>query len=354
MTNYLSEATALLLREEAVLAEQLGCLTPKQLDIIYQYKWFNLFVPTAFGGLELDLVEGLQIQEQLAALDGSLGWTVTLVSGANAFFGFFEPEQRALIYNHERVCCAGSGAIKGVAREIEGGYLINGQWNYVTGAAHATIFTANCHIEREGQLVVDQSGTPIYKSFFFTAAEVNPIRDWNGMGMKATSSHSFSVTDLKVSLQKAFSIAANATYSNLLIYQYPFAASAILTITANHLGMHRHFLELAKPILYRDKNTDMLALRQQLWVDAHTEFQRYRTEFYRLANSSWLELQESDELSEQCIQQIQLHCKTLVKEGREALLKIYPHLGMMAANKETELNRVLRDLLTASQHSILL
>ncbi|WP_430612715.1 hydroxylase [Flavobacterium sp. JP2137] len=354
MTNYLTEATCLLLQQEAVSAEKLGALTPKQLEIIYEHRLFNLFVPKESGGLELDLISGLQLQEQLAAIDGSLGWTVTLVSGANAFYGFYTAEQLEQIYGNPQVCCAGSGAIKGVAREIEGGYRIDGHWDYVTAAAHATIFTANCQIERNGVRLVDEQGAPIYKSFFFLPDEVVVNTDWHTMGMVATSSHSYAVSDLKLSENRSFAINAPAGHSAQLIYRYPFSASAVLTITANHIGMQKHFLELAQPLLQRPTPLGSLNSKAQWSRQIEAEIQGLHREFYRLAQQSWEQLQTAVTVSDELILQIQNHCKHTAKRGRELLMDLYPHLGIAAADRQTELNRVVRDLLTASQHSILL
>src|ERR1700749_72002 len=73
------------LRNYSAAAEQIKSLHPEQLSIIYQQGWFKLFVPEMYGGLALPLPEALQIEEALAWTDGSLGWTVTLCSGANWF-----------------------------------------------------------------------------------------------------------------------------------------------------------------------------------------------------------------------------------------------------------------------------
>src|SRR5690606_14253902 len=69
-------------------AEADGVLTPEQLAIIYDRRWFKLFVPRRLGGLELSLPEAVRLEEELAWIDGSLGWTVTLCAGANLFVGY--------------------------------------------------------------------------------------------------------------------------------------------------------------------------------------------------------------------------------------------------------------------------
>lgn len=70
---YIAPELATALRKLAGEAEQLKQLHPSQLAIIYEQKWFQLFVPKRYNGLELNLPEALQIEEGLAWTDGSVG-----------------------------------------------------------------------------------------------------------------------------------------------------------------------------------------------------------------------------------------------------------------------------------------
>lgn len=115
------------------IADERGILSQEQLEIIYHEKWFKLFVPKENGGLELSLPEGLETEEELACIDGSLGWTVTLCSGATEFIGYLSPHVSEKVFTDEKVCFGGSGAVTGTAIETEDGYLINGSWKYATG-----------------------------------------------------------------------------------------------------------------------------------------------------------------------------------------------------------------------------
>ena len=136
------------IRSLASGAENTGSLQPGQLAIIYEQKWFNLFLPGKYPGLQLSFPAALQIEEGLAWVDGSTGWTVTLCAGANWFVGFLHPDIADLIFNTDKVCLAGSGRPSGTASITGDGYEITGHWKYATGSAHATAFTANCIIEK--------------------------------------------------------------------------------------------------------------------------------------------------------------------------------------------------------------
>ena len=158
---FIDSASVDIIRQFTAEAEQMRSLHPGQLDVIYKNHWFNLFVPNEYGGLGVSLIEGLKTEESLAWVDGSVGWTVTLCSGANWFIGLLPPGTAISLFNSEKVCFAGSGRPSGIAKMInDDEYEISGSWQYATGAAHATAFTANCHLEKKGNLLRDGMAMP--------------------------------------------------------------------------------------------------------------------------------------------------------------------------------------------------
>ena len=342
------------LKEEAPLAEKLGRLTDKQLELVYSCNLFNMFVPKNLGGLELELVGALEIEEALARIDGSLGWTVTLCSGANAFAGFLPAELSATIFSNPKVCFAGSGKTTGVAKETGQGYVVSGRWNYVTGLPHATVFTANCRIERDGTLLANDDGSPCHRSFCFTPQEVAFEEDWQTFGLVATASHSFKVDNLAVDKNRSFVIDGAARTINQTMYQYPFALFAALTLGANHLGMQGHFFEVAGGIFDSITETAHRDVRAQVLDKARRETEGRRTLFFQYAAASWEEVKSQGPVSPELEKKIFELCREIAKKGRDAVMEVYPYLGISASHAGTEVNRLLRDVLTASQHSFLL
>src|SRR3546814_14597400 len=82
-------------------AESQGALMADQLAMIYDRRWFKLFVPSSLGGLELSLPAGVRLEEELARIDGSLGWTVTLCAGANLFVGYMDRSIAEMVRSEE-------------------------------------------------------------------------------------------------------------------------------------------------------------------------------------------------------------------------------------------------------------
>ena len=284
----------ILIRQFVAEAEQMGALHPKQLSVIYKENWFNLYVPKEYGGLGLSLPEGLRIEESLAWIDGSTGWTVTLCSGANWFIGFLQPETAETIFNSDKVCLAGSGRQNVIAKMVNDEYEISGRWSYVTGAAHATAFTANCLIEKDGTIIQNEDGSPMTAAFIFLRNEVSVLKDWKEMGMIATSSNSFEVKKLRVNKNRRFAIDEKQTMLPDKIYQYPFLQFAETTLAVNISGMAIHYLDLFEAII-KERNTDSHFTNEQLLSlslrhdTAKNQLDEARQTFYQTIQNSWNE-----------------------------------------------------------------
>jgi alkylation response protein AidB-like acyl-CoA dehydrogenase len=88
-----------------------GVFPSEVLDWIASENLWNLWVPKNYGGLEFSLTEGLRKLQFLAKIDGSLGWTITLCSGANYFIGNLDREAREAIFrsSQQPIVLGGSG-----------------------------------------------------------------------------------------------------------------------------------------------------------------------------------------------------------------------------------------------------
>lgn len=346
-----------LIRQYAAAAEQMGQLHPEQLKLIYDQNWFNLFVPRSMGGLGLSLPEGVYLQEQLARADSSVGWTVTLCSGANWFVGFMEESVASPFFSNKQVCFAGSGAASGKAIVTENGYMVSGYWKYTTGAPHATAFTANCLIEKDGVLLRQKNGSPLVKAFIFRREEVELQHSWNTTGMKATASHSFSVKDLHVAANKSFIIDPRQARMPDPVFRFPFQSFAEITLTANFSGMAFHFIDECKRLFQErikrhgyaiDEACEMLELLGRTQSKLEDARQLFYETLGRAWKSSILEKQwnisHADSLNEVC--------RSIVKLARNAVNDLYPYCGMIAAEQGSDINRVWRDFHTASLHTI--
>jgi len=344
---FIAHSLVTTIRSYAAEAEQWRTLHTEQLGIIYEQNWFRLFVPTQFKGLECSLPEVLYLEEALAWTDGSLAWTVTLCAGAGWFAGFLDPELGADIFSSDAVCLAGSGKPGGIAKVIDGGYLISGIWDYATGANVATAFTANCMLEENGVLLRNADASPVVLSFLFLKEEVLVHDNWKTIGMIATGSHRFEVRELVVNKNRAFRIDPKHIMIDLPIYHYPFLQLAETTLAVNSSGMARRFMDLCEEIC------DNKPLLQAVLNNAVQELGAAREVFYHTVHESWGVCVAEKQNSMQLLEYVSAASRQLASISRKQVDELYPLCGMYAANPETEINRVWRNLHTASQHSLL-
>jgi alkylation response protein AidB-like acyl-CoA dehydrogenase len=353
-SELISTDNASIIRQQSAEAELHGKLTPVLLDLIYRQQWFKMLVPSTYGGLELSLPEVVRLEEALSWADGSLGWVITLCSGAGWFGGFMDPSLANQILHDTKLCIAGSGASTGTA-EIEGdGYRINGIWKYASGVHHATHITVNCCITKNKVPLSNASGDPLILPFILDRKDVELLPGWKYIGMIATGSDAYAIKNVWVPKSHCFKIEPTAAYIKHPLYTYPFLQLAEATLTANLSGMAVHFLDLCKPIFEEkvSKFTEQRMEKSKVMFEAlqenQTQLNTNRTNFYEALSASWNEPE-----NEAFLKQVSFHSRQLALISREAVDNLYPYCGLLAAAPNTEINRIWRDIHTASQHSLL-
>ncbi|MBC6112316.1 acyl-CoA dehydrogenase [Pedobacter fastidiosus] len=344
--------------EFAGSSEEMGQLHPAILELAYKEQWFKLFVPKIYGGPGKKLPEILRLEEELAEADGSLGWTVTLCAGAGWFAGFLDPELAKEIFADRAVCFAGSGAVGGTATKTANGYLINGHWKYASGALHATIFTANCILKNEdGSDILDEERMPEVKSFILKKSEVNILPGWSYFGLIATGSHAFDVINVEVPSNRTFKINNTIEIADEG-FDYPFLQLAETTLAVNNLGMANHFVKLVENSFYSRSGLKRYTDEQIAFFDTELNSSKnnlasIKAEFYKAFDESWDEVITNRIISESKLKEVSILSRKLAHTSRKIADTLFIYCGLEAARKETEINRVWRDLHTSSQHALL-
>ena len=356
----LSTRDARRIARHAPAADAARFLHPAQQALLHRRGWLTMLAPRGAGGAELPLPHVVRLEEAVAAIDGSMGWVLTLCAGAGWFAGFLAPDMARSIIGTPRACLGGSGAATGCADEEGDGYRITGSWDYASGAPMATHFTLNARLQRNGQPLLDAHGKPRIRAFLVPAALVQLVPSWNSLGMRASASHSYRIDGQWLSKEHGFTIDASAATADGALYRYPFYSLAYVTLAANVAGMAGHFIRLAEecmrhrrharagvPLLEVPEVADVLKSKQ----DAHAAA---RARFYGVLDDSWAQVAAGATLDADAMQAVQARSLELVAACRAAVDGLYPYCGLYAAREDSTINRVWRDFHTASQHSLLL
>ena len=162
---------------------------------------FWLLVPSEWGGAGLGIVDSLKVIEELSRSDGSTGWAVM----ANAFStgvaaGYLEEAGgRELFAGDDKGITAGMILPTGKGVRVEGGYRVNGTYGFASGSGHASWIGAGFVVhDDEGNPQFSADGQPVCRVAFIPRSEIEFLGGWNVMGMVATGSDNYTVTDVFV------------------------------------------------------------------------------------------------------------------------------------------------------------
>lgn len=321
--------------------------------------FWNIWVHKRNGGLQCSLPEGLRILNDLAYKDGSLGWLVTLVSGANYFLGFMDSRLVNDITSINNYCLGGSGKIGDKAIKTEEGYLISGEWQYATGAPFLSHFTLNAKVFNANNIpLLHSDGTPVYKSFVISKDFVEVIDSWNAFGMEKTYTKNYRLSNALVPDYAAFEISDKLNESAYSIHQFSFNSFAAFTLSVNYIGMYRHFLdEIAAVVsdkmsssIWREKYGEAF---KKLHADTCRQFYQLTDLFDEITMKFWHSLEGSKELKiiEKEVFNLSKSLSNFISNN---LNELYRYGGLSAAQKHTTISVVYRDLITALQHSFFL
>src|SRR5215472_4778629 len=107
--------------------------------------FFRIYLPAAYGGLDLTPTEAMEIFEELARGDASVAWCVW---NGNTHWtaAQLSPETARTVFADHYVVTANSTRPSGQAQVVDGGYRVTGRWSLVSGCDLGTWMVLLCVI----------------------------------------------------------------------------------------------------------------------------------------------------------------------------------------------------------------
>src|SRR5215510_10617939 len=146
---------------------------------------FNLTVPRAFGGAEVDITTFVSVIEELSRHDGSVGWNA-MIAGSYGFLADYLPEATAkAIFGSGDALVAGTLAPTGQAVRMPGGYVISGRWSFGSGCHNANWMVVSCRVSDARPERAPES-PPEVRLFLLPASECQIVDSWFTAGLRGT------------------------------------------------------------------------------------------------------------------------------------------------------------------------
>ncbi|MBV8121661.1 MAG: acyl-CoA dehydrogenase family protein [Alphaproteobacteria bacterium] len=156
--------------------------------------FFRIFLPAAYGGLDLSPMEGLEVFEELARADASVAWCVW---NGNTHWtaAQLSPEAAGTIHADPDVITANSTRSSGQAEIVDRGYRVNGRWSLVSGCELAAWMVLLCVVTKDGKPQLTPEGAPELRFMILPAGECEIVDTWVVGGLRGTGSHDVLVRD---------------------------------------------------------------------------------------------------------------------------------------------------------------
>jgi indole-3-acetate monooxygenase len=317
---------------------------------------FALWLPKAFGGPELNLVDYIRVIEELARADGSAAWCATVAACYGRIAGYLQPEIAREIFGNGRTVVAGTINPTGKAFVVDGGYRVTGRWAYGSGILHSTWTLGNCIAhDREGPRRAS-GGAPDIRLAIFPTSAVEVIDTWHVSGLRGTGSHDYRVADLFVGDDHSISCFDAKPLQPGTLYAIPMMTVLSVAIAAVPLGIARSAIDAAVELAQvKTPYRSSLLLREMasfqatvgraeaLWGSA-------RSFLFATVGNLWDEVSSGMAASMRQRALVRLACTQAAQSAAKAVDLMYNAGGGTSLYESNRLERCFRDVHACTQH----
>ena len=168
---------------------------------------YRMAVPREFGGLDLPWRELIGVVEELARIDGSVGWTIGQVAQSQGILGCFPAATRAVVFGWgPDVRTAGAVAPKGKAARSGEAWRAGGRWPFVTGCRAARWLHLNCLVFEGRNLSLGAGGRPQTRMLLVSHQSIEILDTWHVLGLRGSGSHDVQIRGLIVPEGHTFTV----------------------------------------------------------------------------------------------------------------------------------------------------
>ena len=178
-----SKSLDALIRTHSAEADRIRHLPNEVATAFAANQLYRLGAPKAIGGTDAEPITQMRVIEEVSRSDGSAGWNLMIGIETFALVGPSMASCKEIVADPS-VIMASSTAAVGEARRCEGGWLINGQWQFVSGVHNAHVFGATVRKINENGESDDVRYYAILPKGRFEIVDT-----WHVSGLRGSGSH---------------------------------------------------------------------------------------------------------------------------------------------------------------------
>jgi indole-3-acetate monooxygenase len=311
-------------REEG---ERLRRVPPHIVDALAGAGLLQMYLPRSMGGPEVPYLTAFQAVEELSQADGSIGWCTTIATNVSLVMGWLPVEVGREFCGHSaNFRAAGSIRPQGRAHVVDGGYRVEGRWDFASGVDHANRLYCTCFVMEDGTPQQTAQGTPRIRAAWLSPHQATIEKTWDTVGMRGTGSHDFIVDNVFVPAEHTCFIGDPACEGGPLYDSRRIMVTLNVTTVANALGIE-------------SKLGEAEAILRSARASAIDSF-----------GSLWSAVEAGGDLTHP-IMQARLAIVHGMRESARAVDRVFDAAGTNAIHKRNPIERYFRDIHVAIQHN---
>ncbi len=314
---------------------------------------FRMWLPAAFGGLELEIATFLQVVEELARVDGAVAWNVMIGASTSMIGAFVTPAAAKALFPTPRTIGTGSFNARGrpEAKPVAGGYRVSGRWAFASGCDHANFLGGGC-------LIPDAGGRPSMTMLLFPRQDCEILDTWYTGGLRGTGSQDFTVTDVFVPAEHSFTLQGCQPYQPGTLYRFPMTTLLTVILGPIALGIARGAIDALTELAGAKTPAGAASLlreRPSVQSDvarAEALLRAARAFLYQSVDEAWQAAARGESPSVESRLLIRLATVNASQSGAQAVDLMYSAGGASSIYASSPLERAFRDVHVATQHAL--
>ena len=317
---------------------------------------FQLALPRALGGAEMDLPSYIQVIEEIGKADASTGWVTNQVAIFATYAARMPREAaRAIWIDTPRSVVANTPLASAQAIVVPGGYRVTGRQGFSTGCRHASWLAAHATVTEAGRHRLDE-GQPELRYCFVPRAQAELLDTWQVRGMRGTGTHHFAVHDVFVPEERTVKSVTAPLLEPGPLYRVPrtlvFASGDASVALGTARSCIATFMELATTKTPRAMEA---LLRDQEMVQnevGHAEalLRSARAFLTEAVGQLWAHLTATGELTLEHRATLRLATTHGIRVAGQVVDKMYNLAGATAVYESNPIQRYFQDVHVMSQH----
>jgi alkylation response protein AidB-like acyl-CoA dehydrogenase len=318
-----------------------------------QAGFFRMFLVERLGGLEVSPAIAAQVYEALAEGDAACGWIAFIAASTGLALSRMNDQAVGEIFATPETMLAGVFAPSGRATKVDGGFQVQGRWQWGSGSLNAHWIGAGCVLVQDGEPLTKAAGVPRNHMLFFRASQLHSLDTWHVSGLCGTGSTDFEVRDAFVLDRHAAGYLVRKPPDRPL-FRFPAFAPLAHGVAAVAMGVARASIgELLRLASEKKRAGVSLSSRSHVQIEVAKSEARLRSArafFYETIEAAWQAAQSGEPVALTFSRDLRLATTHALQEAVAVVDAMYSLAGGTSVYQASPLQRHFRDVHVAAQH----